>query len=201
MTVELIKEQEHNITKSHPTLKSVDVEIGWYVEPVDNEFSGNREEEAPYELDASVFLLNNFRRIRSEDDFVFYNHKENEDVSVSLRDRKDATVCKDVINLRLSEIAYDVSHLVFALSIHNSIDRMQDFRRIKNVYIAVKELDSQAEVIRYNVDTSEYGESNAATLAEFYRIGPEWVFKAGGQGYEKALGDVARDFDVNVRGE
>lgn len=201
MTIELIKDQEHNITKSHPTLKSVDVEIGWEIEAVDNEFGGNREEEDPYELDGSVFLLNSFRRIRSEDDFVFYNHKENEDVSVSLRDRPEGVDKKEILNLRLSDIAYDISHLVFSLSIHNAIDRLQNFSRVKNVYIAVKEIDSQSEIIRYAVDLSDYSDFNAATVAEFYRIGPEWVFKAGGQGYEKALGDVARDFDVNIRGE
>ncbi len=201
MMIELVKEQEYNLSQNHLTLKSANVDVSWDVIPVDNEFGSGNDEEEPHDLDVSAFLVNGFRKIRSEDDFVFYNNKETDDFTVTLKERVQGSTLTDSFHLKLSEISFDIAHVVFSLSIHNALDRMQNFGRIKDVVVKVSDADTNDVLVRYVFPVLEYSNNNAVTFGEFYRIGADWVFKAIGQGYDNGLGDIAREFDVNVRGE
>ena len=154
-------------------------------------------------MDASAFLLNNFGRIRHEKDFVFYNNMSCEEGCVTLTG--DNTTGEgdgddETIELSLADVPFDITRIAFSASIHNAIDREQNFGMIENAFIRVVNKDNNQEVVRFDL-TGDFSAYNALVLGELYRIGSEWVFIAKAEGFTGALGEVARSFDVNVRGE
>ena len=53
------------------------------------------------------------------------------------------------------------------------------------------------ELTRYDLSEDASTET-AMVFGELYRNGPEWKFRAIGQGYASGLAGIARDFGVNV---
>ncbi|MBK67644.1 MAG: chemical-damaging agent resistance protein C [Rickettsiales bacterium] len=201
-TIRLTQGQEASVTEKDPALKHVAVGLGWDVRQVDNEFSGD-DKQADYDLDASAFLLNNFGRIRHEKDFVFYNNMRCDEGCVALTKDNQTGVGEgddEIIEVELKEVPFDITRIAFAASIHNAIDRQQNFGMIENAFIRVVNKETDVEIVRYDL-SGDFSAFNAIILGELYRVGSDWVFIAKGEGYKGALGEVARSFDVNVRGE
>ena len=55
----------------------------------------------------------------------------------------------------------------------------------------------EAEIARYDLSEDASTET-AMVFGELYRNGPEWKFRAVGQGYSSGLAGIARDFGVNA---
>ena len=195
--------QEANLTKDDLTLRNVHVGLGWDVKTSEDEYGMSEKEAVPYDLDACAFMLNNRRMIRSERDFVFYNNLENEtgcvihsgDNTTGYGDGDD-----EAISIELDKVAFDVTHIVFTVSIHNALDRQQTFGEIENAFIRVVNKDTEEEILRYNL-TGDFELHNAIVIGELYRVGSEWVFIAKDDGFAGGLAEIARSFDVNIRGE
>src|SRR6478735_11730039 len=66
MAVSLSKGGNVSLSKEAPGLRGVRVGLGWDTRVTDG---------SAFDLDASVFLLNEGGRVRSDADFIFYNNK------------------------------------------------------------------------------------------------------------------------------
>ena len=73
MAISLSKGGNVSLSKEDPNLRKVVVGLGWDVRATAG---------ADYDLDASVFLVDERNKVRSDSDFIFYNNLRSTDGSV-----------------------------------------------------------------------------------------------------------------------
>ncbi|MFD1009401.1 MULTISPECIES: TerD family protein [Oceanisphaera] len=191
MAVSLSKGGNVSLSKEAPGMKKIAMGLGWDARVTDG---------AEFDLDASVFLVGENGKIRSDADFIFYGNKTAADGSVehtgdNLTGAGDGD--DETINIDLDKIAADVKKLVFAVTIHEFEARKQSFGQVSNSYIRVVNSDSNTEVARYDLSEDASNET-AMIFGELYRHNNEWKFKAIGQGFAGGLAPLAREHGVNV---
>lgn len=191
MAVSLSKGGNVSLSKEVPGLVSINVGLGWDARATDG---------AAFDLDASVFLLADSGKVRSDSDFIFYNNKISADGAVEHQgDNKLGDVAGDdeVVTIELGKVAADVQKIAFTVTIHEAEVRKQNFGQVSNAYIRVVNKADGKEIARYDL-SEDYSIETALIFGELYRHNSEWKFKAIGQGFAGGLGPLARNFGVNV---
>ncbi|WP_298091463.1 TerD family protein [uncultured Sphingomonas sp.] len=191
MAVSLSKGGNVSLSKEAPGLKAVRVGLGWDTRVTDG--SG-------FDLDASVFLLNEAGQVRSDADFVFYNNKLGANGAVEHQGDNltgEGSGDDETVKVNLDTLPADIAKISFAVTIHEAEARRQNFGMVSNAFIRVLNADGGTEIARY--DLSEDASTETAMIfGDLYRHGGEWKFKAIGQGFAGGLGPLARSFGVNV---
>jgi tellurium resistance protein TerD len=191
VAVSLTKGGNVSLSKEAPGLKSVHVGLGWDARVTDGQ---------GFDLDASVFLLTESGKVRSDADFVFYNNTEGAGGSVVHQGDNltgDGDGDDEVVIVDLDRLPADVQKLSFAVTIHDAEGRSQNFGMVSNAFIRVLNKDGGREIARY--DLSEDASVEAAMVfGELYRHSGEWKFKAVGQGFRGGLGPLAQSYGVNI---
>ena len=191
MAVSLSKGSNVSLSKEAPGLTTVNIGLGWDTRATDG--SG-------FDLDASVFIVNETGKVRSDGDFVFYNNKAGADGAVT--HQGDNTTGEgdgddEVVVVNLDKLPADVAKMNFCVTIHDADARKQSFGMVTNAYIRVVNATGGAEIARY--DLSEDASTETAMIfGELYRHGAEWKFKAIGQGFAGGLAPLAKSFGVNM---
>ncbi|MDT0440531.1 MULTISPECIES: TerD family protein [Streptomyces] len=144
------------------------------------------------DADVSVLLLGADGKVRDDTDFYFYNHPVADDGSVRLLGKtptEDGN--EDRISFDLTAVPAGVERIVVAAS------RYEGARLGELEDLGVTLADASGDrLLRYSV--ADAGEVSAIIFGELYRRGPEWKFRAVGQGYENGLAGLATDFGVDV---
>jgi tellurium resistance protein TerD len=191
MAISLNKGGNISLSKEAPGLTQVRVGLGWDARATDG---------APFDLDASAFLLSAAGRVRSDADFIFYNQLVSIDGSVRHTgdERNGATAGDDEsIELDLTKIPTDVAKVVFCVTIHDAERHRLNFGMVNNAYVRVINGANDVEVARFDLGEDASIET-AIIFGEVYRHGTDWKFRAVGQGYQGGLGPLARNFGVQV---
>ncbi|NYD91150.1 TerD family protein [Sphingomonas melonis] len=191
MAVSLSKGGNVSLTKEAPGLRGVRVGLGWDTRVTDG---------SAFDLDASVFLLNESGRVRSDADFVFYNNKNGANGAVVHQGDNltgEGSGDDEVVVVGLDQLPADIQKLSFAVTIHDAEGRRQNFGMVSNAYIRVLNADGGTEIARY--DLSEDASTETAMIfGDLYRHNGEWKFKAIGQGFAGGLGPLAQSLGVNI---
>lgn len=182
MTVSLTKGQRISLEKVQPGLQAVFVGLGWDVRKTTGE---------AFDLDASVFLLNDQDKIPTERHFVFYNNLTSPDADQSVKHLGDNLTGygegdDEGIIIDLRKIPADIHKLVFTVTIHDAEARKQNFGQVENAFVRLLNVETKAEVLRYDL-VEEYSTETAMVMAELYRKEGEWRMNAVGQGYAGGL--------------
>jgi tellurium resistance protein TerD len=191
VAVSLSKGANVSLSKEAPGLQSVRVGLGWDQRVTDG---------SDFDLDASVYLLNEAGRVRSDSDFVYFNNLKAADGAVehhgdNLTGQGEGD--DEVVSVHLSRIPADVTKVVFAVTIYEADQRRQNFGMVANAFIRVVNADGGAELARYDLSEDASTET-AMVFGELYRHSGEWKFRAVGQGFSGGLGPLARSYGVNV---
>ena len=191
MAVSLSKGGNVSLSKEAPGLKKVNVGLGWDTRVTDGQ---------AFDLDASVFILTDAGRVRTDADFIFYNNKNGAGGAVV--HQGDNTTGEgagddEIVVVGLDALPADVAKLSFAVTIHEADGRRQNFGMVSNAYIRVTNADGGAEIARYDLSEDASTET-AMVFGDLYRHNGEWKFKAIGQGFAGGLGPLAQSFGVNV---
>jgi Uncharacterized proteins involved in stress response, homologs of TerZ and putative cAMP-binding protein CABP1 len=191
MPVNLSKGANVNLSKEAPGLTAVLVGLGWDPRATDG---------AKFDLDATVYLLAENGKVRSDKDFIFYNNKSSEDGSVV--HQGDNTTGEgdgddEQVKVNLAAVPADVQRIVFGVTIHEAEQRKLNFGQVSNAYIRVVNQAGDAEIARYDLSEDSATET-AMVFGELYRAGAEWKFKAIGQGFAGGLAPLAASYGVNV---
>ncbi|MGP7795526.1 TerD family protein [Sphingomonas sp. CLY1604] len=191
MAVSLSKGGNVSLSKEAPGLRGVRVGLGWDTRVTDG---------SAFDLDASVFLLNDGGRVRSDADFVFYNNKNGANGAVVHQGDNltgEGSGDDEVVVVGLDQLPAEIQKLSFAVTIHDAEGRRQNFGMVSNAYIRVVNADGGTEIARY--DLSEDASSETAMIfGDLYRHNGEWKFKAIGQGFAGGLGPLAQSLGVNI---
>lgn len=144
------------------------------------------------DADVSVLLLDENGKIRSENDFYFYNHPAAADGSVQLLGKTPTSNGdEDRISVDLTAVPEDVARIVVAASQYGGAR----FGDLDDLRMTVSDRTGEP-LVGYSIEDA--GVETAFIFGELYRRGEEWKFRAVGQGYETGLTGLATDFGIEV---
>ncbi len=191
MAISLQKGGNVNLTKSDPNLKQVLVGLGWDARASDG---------AAFDLDASLFMVQESGKVRGDHDFIFYNQLKSLCGSVEHtgdNQTGEGDGDDEAIKVMLDSVPPEITRLVVAVTIHDADLRKQNFGMVEDAYIRIVNLESKAEIVRFDL-SEDYSTQTAMVFAEVYRHQGEWKFKAVGQGYAGGLEAVAKQLGVQI---
>ena len=184
MGISLQKGGNISLSKMEPGLRSVQIGLGWA--------------DGLYDIDASAFLLAGNGKVRSDADFIFYNQPASSDGSVRhLGDNRSGVGEGDdeMLKVQLEQVPPALERIVFAVTLHEAVERGHDFSQVRDGYIRVLGTGDK-ELVRFDLGT--LGAETALIVGELYRHQAEWKFRAIGQGFAGGLGPLASHFGVGV---
>ena len=191
MAISLNKGGNLSLSKTDPTLTRLLIGLGWD----ERATSG-----AEFDLDASVFLLNNMGKVRGDHDFIFYTHLKSDNGAVEhTGDNRSGAGDGDdeVIKVNLSQVPADIEKIAVTVTIHDAQARNQNFGQVSNAFIRVVNEETGAEVVRFDL-AEDYSIETAMVFGEVYRHNGEWKFRAVGQGYAGGLAAMCQQYGVNI---
>lgn len=191
MAVSLSKGGNVSLSKEAPGLKSITIGLGWDVRATDG---------ADFDLDASIFILGENGKVRSDADFVFYNNTRSADGAVEhTGDNRtgEGEGDDEQVKVSLDTVSADAKRLLVAVTIHEGEQRKQNFGQVQNAFMRIVNQDGDGEIARYDL-SEDYSTETALIFGEVYRHNDEWKFKAVGQGYAGGLAALARDHGINL---
>ena len=139
-------------------------------------------------------------KVRSGDDFIFYNQLEAKDGSViHLGDNRTGEGDGDdeQILINLNAVAPEIERVIIVVSIDQAEARRQNFGQVRDAFCRVVNQDSDTEIVRYDLSEDAASETTMV-FAEIYRNGAEWKFRAVGQGYASGLHGIATDYGISL---
>lgn len=147
------------------------------------------------DVDASALLLGPEGRVRSDEDFVFYNQPRHPSGLVRRLPKKQvAEGLTDTVEADLAALDPSVDQVVLAASSDGaSFQYVHDLRVL--LYDAGQADGDPLAVFDVRPET---GEETAIICGELYRRGNHWKFRAVGQGYPTGLIGLATAFGISV---
>ncbi|MFL3865606.1 TerD family protein [Streptomyces griseobrunneus] len=147
------------------------------------------------DVDASALLLGSSGRVRSDEDFVFYNQPRHPSGLVRrLPKRSIPEGLTDTIEADLGALDGSVEQVVIAASSDGAA-----FASVPDLRILLFDVASaDGEPLAVFDVRPETGEETAIICGELYRRGEGWKFRAVGQGYPTGLIGLATAFGISV---
>ncbi|MFB9574972.1 TerD family protein [Streptomyces yanii] len=147
------------------------------------------------DVDASALLLGAGGRVRSDEDFVFYNQPRHPSGLVRrLPKRSVAEGLTDTVEADLGALDPSVEQVVIAASSDGAA-----FQQVRDLCILLYDAASAGGDPLAVFDVRpETGEETAIICGELYRRGDGWKFRAVGQGYPTGLVGLATAFGISV---
>ncbi|WP_405781109.1 TerD family protein [Streptomyces sp. NBC_00859] len=148
------------------------------------------------DIDASALLLGPGGRVRSDEDFVFYNQPRHPSGLVRrLPKKRVAEGLTDTVEADLAALDPSVEQVVLAASSDDA-----SFRSVRDLRILLYDAaagDGAPALAVFDVQP-ETGEETAMICGELYRRGDGWKFRAVGQGYPTGLVGLATAYGISV---
>ncbi|MEV6795641.1 TerD family protein [Streptomyces sp. NPDC051320] len=150
------------------------------------------------DIDASALLLGHGGRVRSDEDFVFYNQPRHPSGLVRRLPKKRAGAgLTDTVEADLAALDPSVEQVVLAASTDDApFLAVRDLRIL--LYDAAAPADGDAPALAVFDIQPETGQETAMICGELYRRGDGWKFRAVGQGYPTGLVGLATAFGISV---
>lgn len=192
MAISLSKGEKISLTKEAPGLNNILVGLGWDTNRYDGGFD--------FDLDASVFLLGENKKVTSDSDLIFFNNKKHSSGSVEhMGDNRtgEGEGDDEIIKIDLSKVPSNIHRIAFTVTIYDALTRKQNFGQVENSYIRIINPDSNEEVVRYDLG-EDFSVENAVVVGELYRHNNEWKFNAIGSGFENNLEGLCANFGINL---
>lgn len=176
MAINLQKGQRENINAPKFT-----VGLGW---DINNTSTGGA-----FDLDASLFLLNESKKLVSDNHFVFYNNLESPDKAVIHSGDNltgDGDGDDEQIKIDLTKIDSAVKEITVVVTIHDAEARRQNFGQVRNSFIRIFNTDTNEEILKYELD-EDFSIETAVEFGRIYNRNGEWKFEAVGSGQREGL--------------
>ncbi|MGW7528153.1 TerD family protein [Streptomyces sp. NPDC054783] len=143
---------------------------------------------APVRLDVSGLLLTADGKVRSDDDFIFYNQPAGPGVTYA----SGGGAAPDAITVDTAAVPPDIEKIVVTASPDAT---GQTFQGIEPT-ATIRDADGGAVLATFT--PPQLGAETALVVVEIYRRGGTWKARAVGQGYANGLAGIATDFGVTV---
>ncbi|MFF8727579.1 TerD family protein [Streptomyces sp. NPDC015171] len=147
------------------------------------------------DVDVSALLLGADGRVRSDEDFVFYNQPRHPSGKVwRLGKKRVAEGLTDTVQADLTGVEPGVGRILLVASADGV-----PFDQVPALCIQLYDAaDAGGEPLALFEITPETGAETALICGELYRRGEGWKFRALGEGYSNGLKGLATDFGISV---
>ncbi|MFF9569073.1 VWA domain-containing protein [Streptomyces sp. NPDC014685] len=142
------------------------------------------------DVDASALLLTRGGRVRSDDDFVFYNQPQHASGAVTHLGKQPGA---DTLEVRPGALGPDIERVALCASADGGT-----FGQVPGLNLRLLDAASGTELARFEMSA---GPETALIGGELYRRDGGWKFRAVGQGYASGLAGLATDFGITVDDE
>lgn len=190
MAINLTKGQKIDLTKTNSGLNKIMAGLGWDT----NKYSGGQ----AFDLDVSVFLLDENEKAAAESHFIFYNNKKDSYGAVEhLGDNLTGEGSGDdeQVLITLDKIPENVNKLVFTVSIHEAEQRRQNFGQVSNSFIRIVDTETNTELLKFDLG-EEFSIETSIIIGELYRYNGEWKFNAIGGGFHGGLAALCSNYGL-----
>lgn len=143
---------------------------------------------APVRLDVSGLLLTADGKVRSDDDFIFYNQPAGPGVTYT----SGGGAAPDAVTVDTAAVPPDIEKIVVTASPDAA---GQTFQGIEPT-ATIRDADGGSVLATFT--PPQLGTETALVVVEIYRRGDQWKARAVGQGYANGLAGIATDFGVTV---
>lgn len=143
---------------------------------------------APVRLDVSGLLLTAHGKVRSDDDFIFYNQPSGPGVTY----RSGGGTAPDAITVDTAAVPADIDRIVVTASPDAA------GRTFEGTEPTATIRDAATGAVLATFTPPRLGSETALVVVEVYRRGDAWKARAVGQGYANGLAGIATDFGVTV---
>ncbi|MER6037282.1 TerD family protein [Streptomyces sp. NPDC001835] len=143
---------------------------------------------APVRLDVSGLLLTADGKVRSDDDFIFYNQPGGPGVTY----RSGGGAAPDAIEVDTAAVPPEIEKIVVTASPDAAGQTFQGIEPTATVR------DAAGGAVLATFTPPRLGSETALVVMEIYRRNGQWKARAVGQGYADGLAGIATDFGVSV---
>jgi tellurium resistance protein TerD len=150
-----------------------------------------------FDLDASVFILGENKKILADEYFVFYNNLKSPDEAVehtgdNLTGAGDGD--DEQIKIDLSKIDPRATEVCVVVTIHDADNRRQNFGQVRNSFIRIFDAASGADLLKYELE-EDFSIETAVEFGRIYKRNNEWKFEAMGTGMKGGLQDYLTKYN------
>jgi tellurium resistance protein TerD len=149
-----------------------------------------------FDLDASIFLLGDNKKIISDEHFVFYNNLVSPDGSVEHTGDNltgDGDGDDEQIKVDLSKADAKISEICIVVTIHEADTRRQNFGQIRNSFIRIFDASTNQEILKYELE-EDFSIETAVEFGRLYKREGKWKFEAVGVGMKGGLQDYLNKY-------
>lgn len=149
-----------------------------------------------FDLDASIFVLGENKKVLSDNHFVFYNNKKTPDGSVEHTGDNltgDGDGDDEQINIDLSKIDANAAEICIVVTIHDAENRKQNFGQVRNSFVRIFD-GSNNEILKYELE-EDFSIETAVEFGRIYKKNNEWKFEAVGMGMKGGLEDFLAKYN------
>ncbi|MEU6311809.1 TerD family protein [Streptomyces sp. NPDC047014] len=148
------------------------------------------------DVDASALLVGPDGRVRSDEDFVFYNQPRHPSGAVwRLGKKQIGDAVTDAVQADLRTVPPSVDRILVVASAEDV-----PFQRVRDLRILLYDATAPggSEPLAHFDVRPETGAETALICGELYRRGDGWKFRALGEGYSDGLVGLATDHGISV---
>ncbi len=150
-----------------------------------------------FDLDASVFILGDNKKLVADEYFVFYNNLTSPDGAVehtgdNLTGAGDGD--DEQIKVDLSKIDGKVTEICVVVTIHEAENRRQNFGQVRNSFVRIFNTDTNEVVLKYELE-EDFSIETAVEFGRIYKRNNEWKFEAVGVGMKGGLQDYLNKYN------
>jgi tellurium resistance protein TerD len=150
-----------------------------------------------FDLDASVFILGENKKLVSDAHFVFYNNLKSPNGAVEhtgdnltgAGDGDDEQILVD-----LSKIDSSATEICIVVTIHEAVARNQNFGQVRNAFIRIFDTSTQEVILIFELD-EDFSIETAVEFGRIYKRNNEWKFEAIGVGMKGGLQDYLNKYN------
>lgn len=150
-----------------------------------------------FDLDASVFILGENKKILSDQHFVFYNNTKSPDGAVlHTGDNLTGEGAGDdeQVIVDLSKIDAQATEICIVVTIHEAESRRQNFGQVRNSFVRIFDSITNEVLLKYELE-EDFSIETAVEFGRIYKRNNEWKFEAVGVGMKGGLQDYLNKYN------
>jgi tellurium resistance protein TerD len=152
---------------------------------------------AAFDLDASVFVLGENKKLLSDAHFIYFNNLKAPDGSVehtgdNLTGAGDGD--DEQIKIDLSKIDPKATELCIVVTIYDADGRRQNFGQVRNSFVRVFDAATNANILKYELE-EDFSIETAVEFGRIYKRNDDWKFEAIGSGMKGGLQDYVTKYN------
>lgn len=150
-----------------------------------------------FDLDASVFILGENKKVISDAHFIFYNNLSSPDNAVIHTGDNltgDGDGDDEQIKIDLTKINDAVKEICVVVTIHDAEARKQNFGQVRNSFIRIVDDSNNTELVKYELE-EDFSIETAVEFGRIYNKDGQWKFEAIGMGQKGGLEDFLTKYN------